>query len=129
MAKRKPNEFSEYRYGPRSILRRGDRFRVAGGPIYTTKSGEKLPMYERGVFVFICYCTQGASKWIEARRADSSIFVHLGVGGPTRNHDVPSLRRRPYRITRKITPGQPTGRGRQARRAAALHAASKDTLA
>ena len=101
MARRKLQVFDEYRYGPRSVLVPGDRFRVAGGPYYVTEGGVKIPMAERGVFVFSRYCVQGASKWIEAFRADGGIAI-LWMGKTGRSRTVPNLRRRAYRITSKV---------------------------
>jgi hypothetical protein len=110
MAKRKLKEFDEYCYGPRRALKPGDRFRVKGGPIYITDDGNQVPMYERGVFVFNKYCERGAEKWLEARRADGGGTSVLWVGRVMRSPTVPSLRRRPYRITRKIRQGSRAGR-------------------
>jgi len=101
MARRKLQVFDQYRYGPRSVLVPGDRFRVAGGPFYVTDSGDKIPMAERGVFVFRRYCVQGASKWIEAFRADGGIAI-LWMGKTGRSRTVPNLRRRAYRIASKV---------------------------
>ena len=103
MAKRKLQVFDRYRYGPRSVLVRGDRFRVTGGPIYVTDTGVQIPMSERGVFVFHQYCVQGAAKWIEAYHASGGGHVVLWVGRPCRSKAIPNLRRLPYRITRKVT--------------------------
>ena len=66
MAQRKLQEFDEYRYGPRSVLKPGDTFRVGGGPVYITDDGIEHMVAERGLFKFRRYCEQGAQKWIEA---------------------------------------------------------------
>ncbi len=115
MTRRKLQVFEEYRYGPRSALIPGDRFRVTGGPVYITDDGTKIPMAERGVFVFHCYCVQGASKWIEAYRADGGGVAILWMGKTGRSKTVPNLLRRSYRITGKVRnqPGKPR---RQSRR-------------
>ena len=102
MAHRRLQVFGRYRYGPRSVLVPGDRFRVTGGPVYITDDGRKIPMAERGVFVFRRYCVQGASKWIEAYRADGGGVAILWMGKPVHSRVVPNLRRRPYRITGKV---------------------------
>ena len=102
MAPRKLQVFQEYRSGPRSVLIPGDRFRVAGGPVYVTDGSEKVSMAERGVFVFRRYCVQGASKWIEAYRADGGGVAILWMGKTGRSKTVPNLRRRPYRISGKV---------------------------
>ena len=102
MARRKLQVFDQFRYGPRSVLVPGDRFRVTGGPIYITDDGAKIPMAERGVFVFRRYCVRGASKWIEAYRADGGGVAILWMGKPVHSPVVPNLHRRPYRITGKV---------------------------
>jgi hypothetical protein len=56
MSTRKLQVFDQYRYGPRSVLTPGDRFRVGGGPVYVTDSGKVIPMYDRGEFVFRRFC-------------------------------------------------------------------------
>jgi hypothetical protein len=107
MARRKLQTHSEYRFGPRSVLKLGDRFRVTGGPVYVTQDKSVVPMYERGIFVFRRYCEQGAAKWIEAYRADGGGLVILSVSKSIRSRIIPNLRNRPYRITRKLRNGQP----------------------
>ena len=102
MATRKFQVMEEFQFGPKSVLRPGDRFRVTGGPFYVTDDGEKVPMYERGVFVFERHCVQGAAKWIDAHRADGGGHVVLWVGRPCWSETIPNLRRRPYRVTQKL---------------------------
>ena len=116
MAKRKLRTHDEYRYGPRGILRPGDRFRVTGGPVYVTDEKTIVPMYERGIFVFRRYCELGASKWIEASRTDGGGFAILWVGKSGRSRTIPNLRRRPYRITRKLRSPDKNGRNRRKRK-------------
>jgi hypothetical protein len=105
MARRKLQVHLEYRFGPRSVLKPSDRFRVSGGPVYVTENKTVVPMYERGIFVFRRYCEQGASKWVEAYRADGGGLVILSVGKSARSRLIPNLRNRPYRITRKLRNG------------------------
>ena len=112
---RKLEVFDHYRYSPRSVLRPGDRFRVGGGPIYVADDGAKVPMYERGVFTFRRHCVRGASRWLEAFRADGGGLAILWVGRPARSRTVPNLRRRPYTITRKLSDTIPTKRRRRGR--------------
>ena len=57
--------FDQYRYGPRSVLVPGDRFRATGGPVYITDDGRAISVADRGIFVFRRYCVQGSAKWIE----------------------------------------------------------------
>ena len=104
MARRKIQDFDQYRYGQRGVLKPGDRFRVQGGPVYVTDKGVKIPMYERGVLVFRKLCIRSAAKWIEAYRANGGGFVLLWVGKSGRSPTIPNLRRRPYRITGKVRP-------------------------
>jgi hypothetical protein len=100
MSNRKLETFDEYRYGPRSVLQPGDRFRVSGGPYYVNPDGSKSLYAERGVFVFKRYCTFGSQKWIEARHQDGGDVV-LWVGKSVANPDLPTFRRRPYKV-RKV---------------------------
>jgi hypothetical protein len=102
MVNRKLQVYDEYRYGPRGVLVPGDRFRVSGGPVYVTDHGTVIPMWERGELAFRCYCVRGAAKWIEAYRADGGGIAILWMGRTSRSKTVPGLRRRPYRITRKV---------------------------
>jgi hypothetical protein len=103
MASRSFQSFDEYRYGPRSVLLPGDQFRVQGGPVYITDDGRTIPLYDRGVFVFRCYCVRGASRWIEAYRQPGGGIVLLWVGKPCRSPIAPNLRRKPYRVTGKVS--------------------------
>ena len=102
MVNRILHEFDEYKYGPRSVLRRGDLFRVKGGPVYVNDDGIEYPMYERGIFVFRRYCEQGAAKWIQAYHANGSGVAILWVGRSIKSPGVPGLRRKPYRVTSKL---------------------------
>jgi len=108
MPQRKRKVFETYRYRPQSALQPGDRFRVQGGPVYITDDGRRFPMYERGVLIFRRYCEQGAKKWIDAYRADNGAAVCLWVGRSIRSAKIPNIRRRPYRITRKLRPDRPS---------------------
>jgi hypothetical protein len=104
MSNRKLQELREYRYGPRGVLCPGDLFRVSGGPVYDNGDGSKSLMAERGTFKFVRYCVKGADKWIEAHRVGGSTVV-LWVGKAGRNPDLPSFKRRPYKV-RKVTQGK-----------------------
>lgn len=84
------------------MLAPGDRFRVTGGPVYITEEGRTISMFERGVFVFRRYCVRGAAKWIEACRQDGGMVV-LWVGKSCRSPIEANLRRRPYRVTGKVS--------------------------
>ena len=102
MSQRKLQTSDEYRYGPRSILKPGDRFRVSGGPVYVTDDGVEHRIAECGTFKFRRYCVQGAQKWIEAVAADGSGTVVLWVGKAGKSPVEPNLKRKPYKI-RKVT--------------------------
>jgi hypothetical protein len=102
MSNRKLQEFDEYAYGARSVLRPGDLFRVSGGPYYENEDGSKMLMAERGTFKFVRYCEKGASKWIEAGVVGGSGTVVLWVGKKRANPDLPRFKQRPYKI-RKVT--------------------------
>jgi hypothetical protein len=109
MSRRSLQVFDRYRYGPRGTLVPGDRFRVRGGPIYVTDDGKIIPVADHGIFVFRRYCVQGATKWLEAYRADSSGMVILWVGKTLRSRTIPNLRRRPYRVA-KVLDSNPRSR-------------------
>lgn len=102
MAQRKLQEFDEYRYGVRGVLKPGDKFRVGGGPVYVTDDGVEHVVAERGLFKFRRYCVQGAQKWIEAFPAGGGGVVVLWVGKAVKSPVEPNLKRKPYKI-RKVT--------------------------
>ena len=102
MAQRKLQEFDEYRYGVRGVLKPGDQFRVGGGPVYVTDDGVEHAVAERGTFKFRRYCVQGAQKWIEAYPAGGGGVVVLWVGKAGKSPVEPNLKRKPYKI-RKVT--------------------------
>jgi hypothetical protein len=121
MSNRKLQEFDEYVYGPRSVLRPGDRFRASRGPYYQHEDGTKTLMAERGLFTFRRYCEKGASKWVEAQRVHGGV-VNLWVGKAVPNPELPSFRRRPYKfrkVTERKQPGNKKGVGRPAKSAKA----------
>jgi hypothetical protein len=112
MTCRRTENFDNYRYGPRSTLVPGDRFRVTGGPVYVTDDGRMIPVWERGVFRFRCYCVSGASKWIEAYRGDGGGLAVLWVGRSCRSKAIPGLKRRPYKVSGKVHDKPPRVRRR-----------------
>ncbi len=112
MSNRKLQEFEEYRYGLRGVLCLGDKFRVSGGPLYQNDDGTKTLMAERGTLVFRRYCEKGASKWIEATRVGGENVV-LSVSKAVANPDLPSFKRRPYKVT-KVTGQKRKGGKKQA---------------
>jgi hypothetical protein len=102
MANRRLQVCDQYRYGPRSVLVPGDRFRATGGPVYVTDDGKLISMADRGQFIFRRYCVQGTARWLEAYRADGSGLAILWVGKTSRSLAIPNLRRRPYRVTKVL---------------------------
>jgi hypothetical protein len=93
--------FSRYRYGKRSYVYPGDKFRASGGPYYcgTDDQGNRIriPMGETGRFTFRRYCELGASKWIEATSEHcGTAIIYVGRGRPSRLVD--GLRLRPHKI-------------------------------
>ena len=77
MTQRKLQEFDEYRYGPRSVLKPGDHFRVGGGPVYVTDDGVEHAVADRGIFKFRRYCVQGrrgGSRHTQATAAAQSSY-------------------------------------------------------
>jgi len=112
MVSRSLQIFDQYRYGPRSMLVPGDRFRASGGPVYITDDGRAIPVADRGIFVFRRYCVQGAARWIEAHRNDGGGTLILWVGKASRSPTVPNLRRKPYRVTGKVHDAEATPRKR-----------------
>jgi len=101
MTNRKLQFFDEYRYGPRSVLKPGDQFRVGGGPVYVTDDGVEHTVADRGRFTFRRYCVQGAQKWIEAFPVGGGGIVLLWVGKAAKSPIEPNLKRKPYKI-RKV---------------------------
>lgn len=101
VAKRQLREFDRYRYGKRSYLYSGYRFRASGGPHFvgTNDDGKRvrIPMNEAGVFVFRRYCEYGASKWIAAYSECRGIAI-VYVGRPRKSSHVDGLRLRPHKI-------------------------------
>jgi len=94
---RNTKTFDRFTLGPRSYLVPGDKFRATKGPVYKTLDGDRLNLGSRGLFVFVCYCERGASKWIEARRVNGGTEV-LYVGRPRWSRVVSGLRLRPHKL-------------------------------
>ena len=93
--------YTRYRYGKRSYLYPGDKFRASGGPYYTGTDDVgrriRIPMGETGVFRFRQYCRRGASQWIEATRDEySTAIIYVGRRRPSPL--MSGLRLRPHKI-------------------------------
>ena len=88
--------FSEYRYGPRGAIHEGQRFRVSGGPFYTTAEGQKLFMGLRGTFVFCRYVVEGRRRWIECTRPNEVTTERLPMSRS--KAAVEGYTMRPYKV-------------------------------
>ena len=73
---------------------------MSDGPYFVGTDDEgkrtRVPMAERGVFVFRRYCELGASKWIEAADEHGTVIIY--VGRPRPSKQVEGLRLRPHKI-------------------------------
>lgn len=109
---------SEYEVNERKTLRRGDVFRVSGGPYYVNERGDATSMAARGPMVFMRYCTRGEQQWIEAHSTREGTMVILSL--TERPSILPgSLVTRPYTIGSKA---REATRARIARRISSVDA-------
>ena len=90
---------SKYRYGPKSVLERGTRFRVSNGPYYTTRNGEVIHMGERGVLEFVSY--EPRQQVIHAMTPKGLAAV-LYVGDERPSQSVAGMTDRPYTIRSRV---------------------------
>lgn len=90
----------EYAVSPRITLRRGDKFRISGGPYYKMLDGRKVPMAVRGVCTFLRAARHGSRIYIEAQNKEGSVLLH--VSGRRRNEWMPGLVCRPYKIKGRL---------------------------
>lgn len=89
-----------YRISPRVVLDPGDSFRVAGGPYYKTRDGQRLPLAARGTFRLMEVIRRRSRVYLLAHGAEGWAMLH--VEGRRRS-PVPGLVPRPYRVTRRVT--------------------------
>lgn len=89
----------EYQVSPRVTLRRGDRFKVGGGPYWKLSSGARVSMAERGVCTFMRAVRVGKKVYLEAIGKDGAVLLH--VEGRRKNRLMPELVCRPYVIRAK----------------------------
>ena len=82
------------------MLRRGDRFRASGGPLWRKDDGQKTSIAARGPFVFLEHCQRGKLEWIEALDKNGS-FAALHIAGRRRKIS-PQIVTRPYRIKGRV---------------------------
>ena len=90
---------SSYRFGPKSVLTEGTKFRVSGGPYYTTNDGERLSMAERGVLTFSRY--EPKQNIIHAMTKKGFNAV-LYVGPEKPSGSVEGMTDRPYSIRNRV---------------------------
>jgi|LakMenEpi03Aug12_release.lakeMendotaPanAssembly.Ray.scaffolds.fasta_scaffold414780_1 hypothetical protein len=93
-------ETSGYRISPRVVLEPGDSFKVAGGPYYKTRDGQRLPLAARGTFRLMEVIRRRSRVYLLAHGAEGWAMLH--VEGRRRS-PVPGLVPRPYRVTRRVT--------------------------
>lgn len=94
--KQKWHEEDTLTMGPRSTLRRGDKFRATGGPVYTTRDGTEVYMGDRGEYVFLGVVVQGVRRWIKGQGDDGSVrMVYIG---PRRRSPDTGVTFKPHRI-------------------------------
>ena len=92
----------ELAVSPRVTLRRGDGFKVTGGPRWVTvRNGKRYfePIGERGTFTFDRVAAQGRRRWIEAYRHGGGHVVLMLTSWKS---PVPGIVPRPYRVTRRL---------------------------
>lgn len=99
----KVERLDEWRVSQRVTLRRGDRFRVSGGPYWRLPDGTKIPLSARGVVTFHAACRRGKCVWIEGTTSEGSVVLH--IEGRRRRVD-PSLVARPYVIKSRLRPAK-----------------------
>jgi hypothetical protein len=99
----KTQRLDEFQVSQRVTLRRGDKFRVSGGPYWRMPDGSKVPMAVRGVVTFLAAVRRGRLVWIEVMTKDGFSVLH--IEGRRRRVD-PSLVCRPYRIKNRLRPAK-----------------------
>lgn len=104
-----PTMENEYRIGPRTALRPGDRFRVSGGPYYRLASGEKITLAARGTYTLLAV-DAGRRGRVQLLAYGPGGFAVIHVAGRRRSR-VPGLVCRPYKVraARKSRAARKTG--------------------
>lgn len=87
----------EFRVSERVLIRKGDKFKAAGGPYWRLSSGEKIPLVSKGPYTFHRHCRRGKTEWVECLDKFGA-FAVLHLAGRRHRIDT-SLVTRPYRIT------------------------------
>ena len=88
----------------RGTLRRGDRFKVRGGPYYRLADGGRCYVHETGTLTFLRHVQSDDRQFIEALGRGG--FCVLSVGPVYESRRVPGLVHRPYRIV-SVIPNNP----------------------
>lgn len=100
-------EHEEYQVSERVVLRKGDVFRVRGGPYYLSKDAAgkrvKMSMAAKGPFRFISFCMRGRRKWIVAFSTKENSRAALPLTR-WKTIDLPSFVNRPYVVVGKKRP-------------------------
>jgi hypothetical protein len=87
---------TEYRLGPRTVIRPGDRFRVSSGPYYRLADGTKIPLAARGTYTLLAV-DAGRRGRVQLLAYGAGGFAVLHVAGRRRSR-VPGLVCRPYKV-------------------------------
>lgn len=90
---------TEWRLGPRSVLRPGDRFKATGGPYWRTAGGDRIPLAVRGTCRLVAIHRQRSRVYLVVETRGGTAVLH--VAGRRRNRLMPQLVCRPYKIRRK----------------------------
>lgn len=87
---------AEVRLSPRTILRKGERFRVRGGPVWHGSKGESIRLGHRGLCVMVAF--DEAQKTIIATCGAG--FVAIPIGEQASTSGLASVTWEPYRVRR-----------------------------
>ena len=82
------NREQTYKVSERITLKRGDFFKVRGGPYYIGEDGKRQSMAVRGLVVFMYHCKKEDDEWIEAWSVSESSYVVLSLN-PNRESIIP----------------------------------------
>lgn len=96
---------AEYRFGQRSVLRPGVRFRANKGPLFQLADGTQVSVAAHGPFIFRAYVRHGSTEWIEATDRDGGNAI-LHIKGQRKQVDE-ALIPRPYTIRSLIRKKHP----------------------
>ena len=91
----------EFQYTPRRWIRKGDRVRISGGPIWIDAAGVRHRVGERGVFVFCFAAVDGKGRpyIVVSGKAGASVCLPLGEGADN-VYGVSGWHNEAYRVRR-----------------------------